>query len=239
MFPVTFDNALDAAYASKPETCEACEVSGQTVPVPEERLAREIFGPLGGIVEIGAVVATGTWAVAEASVGELVSRRRDEVDQLLAAVREIGGFSDVSMAIADELGYLRDHQITAPSLLLWSGGIEKLSPHRLEALEEPSAVRRMCCMGADLQLAHFLQALVTAAIVEGRDARQGAEGVVEALNSAVALADDAGRSTAEGTFRTWRVAFLPGILLPKSSAPESGKAGFRAYAYALEELLDA
>ncbi|WP_157857447.1 hypothetical protein [Streptomyces yerevanensis] len=189
-------------------------------------------------MEIGAVVATGTWAVAEASVGELVSRRRDEVDQLLAAVGEIGGFSDVAMAIADELGYLRDHQITAPSLLLWSGGIENISP-RLEELEEPSVVRRMCHMGADLQLVHFLQALVTAAIVDGRDERQGADRVVEALTIAVSLADDAGRSTAEGTFRTWRVTFLPGILLPKSSAPESGKAGFRAYARLLEDLLDA
>jgi hypothetical protein len=238
MFPFTFDNALDAAYASNLETCEACEVSGQTVPVPEEKLAREIFGPLGGIVEIGAVVATGTWAVAEASVGELVNRRRDEVDQLLAAIREIGGFSDASMTIADELGYLRDHKMTAPSLLLWSGGIEKISP-RLEELEEPSAVRRMCRMGADLQLTHFLQAVVTAAIVEGRDACQGAARIVEALAIAVSLADDAGWSTAEGTFRTWRVTFLPSILLPKTSAPESGKAGFRAHAYALEELLDA
>ncbi|MFG2023034.1 hypothetical protein [Streptomyces sp. NPDC048825] len=213
-------------------------MSGQSVPIPEERFAREIFGPLGGIVEIGAVVATGTWAVAEASVGELVSRRRDEVDQLLAAVRAIGGFSDASMAIADELGWLRDHEMTAPSLLLWSGGIEKISPRCLEGLEEPSVVRRMCRMGADLQLAHFLQALVSAAIVEGGDARQSAERIVEALNIAVALADDAGRSTAEGTFRTWRVTFLPSILRPKSSAPESGKAGFRAHAYALEELLD-
>lgn len=86
-----------------------------------ERLAREIFGPLGGIVEIGAVVATGTWTVAEASVGGLVDRRRDEVDRLLTTVREVGGFRNASMAIADELGWLLDHQVTAPSLLLWSG----------------------------------------------------------------------------------------------------------------------
>jgi hypothetical protein len=212
-------------------------VSGQTVPVPESRLAREIFGPLGGIVEIGAVVATGAWAVAEASVGGLVSRRKGEVDQLSAAIREIGGFSDASMVIADELGWLRDHQVTAPSLLLWSGCIEEISP-RLEELEEPAAVRRMCHMGADLQLAHFLQALVTAAIVGGWDVRQSAEGITEALTIAVSLADDAGRSTAEGTFRTWRVTFLPGILRPDSNAPESGKAGFRGHAHALEELLD-
>ncbi|WP_328771223.1 hypothetical protein [Streptomyces sp. NBC_00286] len=117
------------------------------------------------------------------------------------------------------------------------GGIEQISP-RLEELEEPSAVRRMRRMGADLQLARFLQALVTAAIVEGSDARQGAERVAEALNLAAAFVDDAGRSTAEGTFRTWRVTFLPGILRPKSSAPESGKADFLAYARLMEDLLD-
>ena len=67
--------------------------------VPEQALAREIFGPLGGVVEIGAVAATGTWEVARASVAGLVSRHRDEVDRLLALVREIGQFSEPSMAI--------------------------------------------------------------------------------------------------------------------------------------------
>ncbi|WP_151476602.1 hypothetical protein [Streptomyces albicerus] len=137
-------------------------------------MAREIFGPLGGIVEIGAVQATRAWALPDVSVGAFLARRQDEVGRLLATVREIGGFSDASMAIADELGWLRDHQVTAPSLLLWSGAIEEISP-RLEELEEPSAVRRLCRMGADLQLAHFLQALVTAAIVGGKDVQRVAE----------------------------------------------------------------
>ncbi|MFI6487663.1 hypothetical protein [Streptomyces sp. NPDC050564] len=153
----------------------------QITPLPESAYAREIFSTLGGIVEIGAVVAAGTWAVADASVGGLVSARQDEVDRLLGVVRELGGFSDASMAIVDELGYLRQHQVTAPSLLLWcgyieeitwSGSIEEPSP-RLEELERPSAVRRMCHIGADLQLANFLQALVTAAIAGGRK-RDGA-----------------------------------------------------------------
>jgi hypothetical protein len=62
--------------------------------------------------------------------------------------------------------------------------------------------------------------------------------VAEALTIAVALAGDSGRSGAADTFRAWRVAFLPGILRPDSSAPEYGRAGFRAYAHALEELLE-
>lgn len=208
----------------------------QITPLPESAYAREVFSTLGGIVEIGAVVATGTWAIADASVGDLVSVRQGDVDRLLAAVRALGGFSDASMAIADELGYLREHEVTAPLLLLWSGCIEEFSP-RLEELERPSAVRRMCHMGADLQLAKFLQALVTAAIAGGTDVSQGAERVSEALTIAVTLADDGGRSSAAGTYRAWRVAFLPGILRPDSTAPDYGNAGFRAYAHALEELL--
>jgi hypothetical protein len=41
----------------------------QITALPESAFAREVFTPLGGIVEIGAVVATGTWTVADASVG--------------------------------------------------------------------------------------------------------------------------------------------------------------------------
>ncbi|MET9893910.1 hypothetical protein ABZZ47_27595 [Streptomyces sp. NPDC006465] len=188
-------------------------------------------------MEIGSVVASGTWAVADASIGGLVGARQAEIDRLLIAVRVLGGFSDASMAIADELGYLREYRVTAPSLLLWSGCIEEISL-RLAELERPSVVRRMCHMGADLQLAHFLQALVTAAIAGGTGVPQGVERVVEALGIAVALADDGGRSSAAATFRSWRVAFLPGILRPDSSAPDYGRAGFRAYAHALEELLE-
>ncbi|MER5470452.1 hypothetical protein [Streptomyces sp. NPDC002685] len=206
-------------------------------PLTEQAYAREVFAALGGIVEIGSVVATGTWAVADGSVGGLVRARQAEVGRLLAVVRTLGGFSDASMAIADELGYLRDYPVTAPSLLLWSGCIEEISP-RLTELERPSAVRRMCHMGADLQLARFLQALVTAAIAGGTEVERGAVWVAEALAAAVALADDAGRSSTAATFRAWRVAFLPGILRPDSSAPDYGRAGFRAYAHALEDLLE-
>jgi len=200
-------------------------------------LARAIFGPLGGIVEIGAVAATGTWSVADASVGDLVRTRQDEVGQLMAAIRGIGGFSEPAMSIADELGYLREHEVTAPSLLLWSGCIEEIPP-RFEELEQPSSVRRMCRMGADLQLSEFLQALVTAAVSGGTDAQHGADRVAEALALAVTLTGEAGRGGTTATFRTWRVTRLPGILRPDSDAPEQGRRGFRAYAHALEGLLD-
>ncbi|GGW92044.1 hypothetical protein [Streptomyces lomondensis] len=209
------------------------------MPVPESVLAREVFGPLGGVVEVGAVSATGTWSLGTASVGELVIRRRDEIGRVLELIRGIGGFSDSTMAIADELGYLRDHEVTAPALLLWSGAIEGI-PSRLEDLERPDAVRRMCHMAADLQLTYLLQALVTSAIAaEGDvpDVRRKAAMVAEALGIACEIADGTGRSAPPLVFRAWRVAHLPGILRPDAGTPEHGKAGFRAYDQALEALM--
>jgi hypothetical protein len=200
-------------------------------------LAREIFAPLGGIVEMGAVRATGTWSLPDVSVGDFLTRRQNEVDRLLNGIRTVCGFSDVAMAINDELGWFRDYEVSAPFLLLWAGAVEGV-PERQEDLEEPSTVRRMCHMGADLQLTRFLHALISGALTAGTEARQGAEEVAEILGIAVDLADGTGRGTPTSVFRTWRVAFLPGILRPDSSAPERGRAGFRAYARALEELLD-
>lgn len=210
-------------------------MAGQITPVPESVLAREVFGPLGGIVEIGAVSATGTWSVGAASVGELVSRRRDEVGRLLDLVRDIGGFSPATMAIADELGYLREHEVTAPALLLWSGAVEGIPP-RLEDLEQRDVVRRMCHMAADVQMTYLLQALVTAAIVSGGDVRQGAARIVDALALASGLADETGRTAPALVFRMWRVAHLPALLRPDAGTPEQGKAAFRAYDQALEAL---
>ncbi|MCX5558106.1 hypothetical protein [Streptomyces sp. NBC_00038] len=210
---------------------------GQVIPIPEASLAREIFGPLGGIMEIGAVQATGTWTLPDVSMGDFLAPRQNEVDRLLSGIRTVCGFSDASMAILDELGRFRDHEVIAPFLLLWSGGVEGV-PERREELEEPRTVRRMCHMGADLQLTQFLQALINGALAAGTEARQGAGAVAEILGIAVDLADGTGRTTPTGVFRTWRVACLPSILRPESSAPESGRAGFRAYARRLEELLD-
>ncbi|MFJ4619108.1 hypothetical protein [Streptomyces sp. NPDC088812] len=210
---------------------------GRPFAVPEEQVARPVFAALGGIVEIGAVVATGTWSVTAASVGDLVHGRGDEVRRLLDLVRDIGGFTPAAMGLADALGYLRDHPVTVEWLLLWSRGIEGV-PDPVEELERPDVVRRMCRAGADLQLAELVQALVTAALVKAggeADVRQDAERVAEVLAIAVRLV---GQSTPAAAFRTWRVMFLPDIVRPGSNAPEAGKAGFRAFARVLDGVLE-
>ncbi|MGW1063095.1 hypothetical protein ACWD4F_01045 [Streptomyces aureus] len=200
--------------------------------------ARTVFAALGGVVEIGAVNHTGTWDPADVSVGDFLAPRGEAVARVMAAVRTIGRFDDAVMAVADELGYLREHPVEAPWLLLWSAGItwDPESPEDLAYLEDPRVVRRMCRMGADLQLANLLDALVTAGIAARVDAEEGGGLIAEVVRDACELVDETGRSTPENVFRMWRVARLPDVLRPDSGAPEWGKAGYRAYDAELERL---
>ncbi|MCE7052065.1 hypothetical protein [Streptomyces purpurascens] len=200
-------------------------------------LGRAIFAPLGGIVEIGAVRSTGTWLLADVSVGVFLAPRQDDLGRLMEGVRVVGRFSGEVMAIADELGYFRHHEVPAASPLLFSEGITGV-PQPPERLEEPELVRRMCRIGADLQLTRLLQALVTAALAAGTDAGEGVEGIAGILRGATRFAEPTETCTTPADIhRMWRVAHLPGILRPASDAPEWGKAGYRAYDAELERLV--
>ncbi|MFF6875500.1 hypothetical protein ACFY9S_09330 [Streptomyces sp. NPDC012474] len=209
-------------------------------PLPSaraERMARGVFAALGGIVEIGAVRSNGTWLLPDVSVGAFLGPRQEDLGRLMEGVRVVGRFSGEVMAIADALGYFQDHEVHAASLLLWSEGIAGL-PGPVERLEEPALVRRMCRIGADLQLTRLLQALVTAALAAGTEPGEGAAGIAEILRVACGLVEP-GRALiipAE-VHRMWRVAHLPAILRPASDAPEWGKTGYRAYDAELERVL--
>ncbi|SNX61574.1 hypothetical protein SAMN06272735_3316 [Streptomyces sp. TLI_55] len=203
----------------------------------QQTLARSVIAPLGGLLEVGAVTATGTWRLSDVSVGAYVTAHQAEVDHLLSGIHRVGAFGEVFLTVLDELGYLRDHEVTGLALLLWSGGVEGL-PVDVADLEEPSTVRRMCRMAADLQLTEFLDALITAAVAAGVETGAAARKVAEVLGLAADLADGSGRCSPAGVFRTWRVARLPSLLRPGSDAPEWGKAGFRGYERGLAELLD-
>ncbi|MFK4068823.1 hypothetical protein [Streptomyces sp. NPDC029674] len=206
--------------------------------IPERLLARAVFGPLGGIVEIGAIAATGTWSLTDTSIGAFAATHRDDVTRLLELIRETGGFGAPTMLIFDDLGYQRERSVHTPSLLLWSSAYEDVSSR----LEEPEAVRRMCRTGADLQLTRFLQALVEAAIARGVNVSRGAGPIAEAVRIAVgllagALDDDDPITARKTAFRMWRVACLTDLLLPGSSAHPESRPHFREYGHALETLL--
>ncbi|MFD0070679.1 hypothetical protein, partial [Streptomyces sp. NPDC127574] len=185
---------------------------------------------------------TGTWRPADASVGDFLALRRDEVTRVVADIQAVGRFGDPVMAEAHELGYLRDHPVDVRSLLLWSAGVTWAAQgpqpsEDLAYLEDPQVVRRMCRMGADLQLTHLLDALVAVGVGAGAEVAEGTDEIAEILRIVCELVDATGRNTAEGVFRMWRVAQLPSLLSPNAAAPEWIKAGHRAYDEELERLL--
>ncbi|MFF7042723.1 hypothetical protein ACIP4T_15575 [Streptomyces massasporeus] len=210
---------------------------GRVPSARAESMARAVFAALGGIVEIGTVRSTGTWLLPDVSVGAFLEPRQEDLGRLMEGVRVVGRFSGEVMAIADALGYFRDHEVPAASLLLWSEGIAGV-PEAPERLEEPALVRRMCRIGADLQLTRLLQALVTAALDAGTESGEGVAGIAEILRVACDLVEP-GRAgiTPADVHRMWRVAHLPAILRTASDAPGWGKAGYRAYDAELERLL--
>ncbi|MGQ5578552.1 hypothetical protein [Streptomyces sp. ECR3.8] len=200
-------------------------MTGDGRPVEEftaELLAREVFGPLGGVVEIGAVNATGTWRLADVSLGDFLDGRGAEVDVLLAGVRSACAFDSTTMSIAWDLGWLRPHDVTAASLLLWSGGLTGVPAE----LESPAVVRHMCRVGADLQLTRLLHASVTAAVTARTEAKRGAR----ALAAACTLS---GGPRPSDVLRLWRVAHLVHVLRPGSDASDAGRSAFRAYEHVL------
>ncbi|MFR9725868.1 hypothetical protein ACL02R_21250 [Streptomyces sp. MS19] len=193
--------------------------------VPESSLAREVFGPLGGIVVLAAT-AEGV----PVAVGRFAERRRAELDHLLGAVQEAGAFGDGTMALVDELGWHRDHDAT-PFLLMWSGFIE---PYPFDT-GDPAVVARMVEMGADLQTVQFLHALLAAALTRHAGAAGPVASVAEALRTACALLG--GVVTPPAVFRTWRVTHLAGILRPDSPTPGEARERWRDAALRLEALL--
>lgn len=194
----------------------------------ETTLVREVFGPLGGLVECGA-------SLESTSVGEFVARHRGELDRLLDVVRRLGAFHDASMEIMDGLGYLREHEVPPTVLLMWSGCIEELTPD----LGAPETVRRMARAGADRQLAHLLQALVGVAALRGGDDVDGrAREVAEVIGAVCAWGGAGGGRSLHEVFLMWRVAFLPGLLMPSAGAAEPFKRRLREYAHALEGIVE-
>ncbi|MCM2393121.1 hypothetical protein [Streptomyces albipurpureus] len=184
-------------------------------------------------MELATVAATESGLVHDASINAFMATCGDQMHRLMEIIQEIGEFHPETMSIVDELGWHREHEVQAITLLLWSGSIEPYS----ERISERDSVRRMLCMGSDLQLTNFLHALVGAAESLDLPGTPKAGLVVEALQISSELLQGVREMAAAEVFRMWRVAFLPHVLPPSSRTPETIRAGFRDYAHALEARL--
>ncbi|MFE7334796.1 hypothetical protein [Streptomyces griseus] len=207
----------------------------QNMEITEESLGREIFGPLGGIIELGAVADAGPERPLESvSVTDFVARHREVLDRATLEIQKIGNFDSTIMAMIDELGWNQDHEITAPSLLLWSGAIQEFSPQ----LEDAESVQRMLRTGNDLQMTRLLHALVGAAAFRGEIVSISAPRIAYTLKSAAILLGIDQNDATRLTFRMWRTAFLPAILMPSTPASATTRTLYRGFAHELEDLLN-
>ncbi|MFI6487665.1 hypothetical protein [Streptomyces sp. NPDC050564] len=207
----------------------------QYAPISETGLGYDEFAPLWGILELGAVTASGARSLQDVSLPDFVAAHRDEVDRLIEVVRDIGDFSAETLAIFERQGGWSDgREVTAEYLMMYSGFIEGYPPD----IDDPGVVRRMVHMGNDLQLATFMHALVGAATARGPGLDAAPALVVAAVRMAGSLLGVDGERVVSDTFRMWRVKFLPDILRPGSPSHEGGKANVRKYAHALEGLID-
>ncbi|MET9768639.1 hypothetical protein [Streptomyces sp. NPDC006415] len=210
-------------------------MTNENIKIAEESLGREIFGPLGGIVELGAVVEAGpSRSLESVSVADFVARHQEGLNRITFDIQKIGNFASTIMAIIDELGWNQDHKITAPSLLLWSGGIEELSAQ----LESADSVQRMLRAGSDLQMARLLHALVGAAVFRNEIVEAPAPKIARIMRNAATLLGIDPNDASLLAFRMWRTAFLPAILMPSTLAPAATQKAYREFAHELEDLLN-
>ncbi|GAA5026857.1 hypothetical protein [Streptomyces siamensis] len=201
----------------------------------ETGLGYDVFAPLWAILEIGAVRQSGTRPLRDVSLADFVAGRRREIDRLLELIRVIGEFRPETMAIFETQGGWKERrEVTAAYLSMYSGCIEGYPPDT----DDPVVLRRMVHMGGDLQLTTLLNALVGAASVRDSGPEAVAPLVVDTVRTAGSLLDADLERVASDTFRMWRVSFLPDVLRPDSPAEKSVKAGLRAYAHVLEDLID-
>lgn len=207
-------------------------MSEQRVTSSETTLGYEIFGPLWGLVFVGAVGAATT-------VAEYARQRRADLDRLTGTVREIGDFSAGTMAILEEQAPWRsasefaDGEVLAANLVMYAGFLEPLPVD----LTDPVVRRRLVRMGIDCQLTHLTHALVLAGAERGRSAEAAAPLIAAGLNSAASLAGAGAGDEPLIAYRSWRVVYLAALLRPDSAATGEAKERLRGYARTLDRLL--
>jgi hypothetical protein len=205
-------------------------VTDSNAGVREEPLAREVFGPLGGFLGLCVLHDSGkSQPVQKISVEAFTAAHEDAITRLMVLVQQVGSFQPATMEIFDQLGWNKDHDVSA-FLPMWSEWIESYPPD----LGDPSVVRRMIETASDLQLTRFLHALVSASLVRSDSAESSAALIGEALRLAGDLWGDDPGHVAWSVFRMWRVHSLLPILRPGVGVPANAQDRWREYARALE-----
>lgn len=206
----------------------------QYAPISETSIGYDVFSPLWGILELAAVASSGMESLRQVSLAQFVSDNREELDDLLEAVRRAGSFSDETMVIFEEQGgWNAERQVTAEYLMMYSGCIESYPPD----IDDPTVLWRMVQAGSDLQLATFMHALVSAAAVRGPGVEPAAALIASAVRKASSLLGIRDERASADVFRMWRVKFLPDILRPDAPVREGFRGAVRQYERALEGLV--
>ncbi|MEU8088994.1 hypothetical protein AB0B57_35935 [Micromonospora sp. NPDC049101] len=211
----------------------------KTVEPSEVSLAYDIFAPLWGLLQLGAVREWDGASAFRPLFLEFVTARRDSLARLLTGIQAVADLSDDTMAIFEKQGGWSDDdpdfvpdQLGA-SLLMYSGFVAEYPLDFADA----DTVRRVIDAGTDLQLVNLLQGLVGAALVRGPEVRSAASLVAESMGiAAEIIAVDAGPALAN-TVRSWRIAHLAPAVRPDSNMSEARRARLRALALQVESSL--
>ncbi|MGV9893353.1 hypothetical protein [Streptomyces tendae] len=207
----------------------------QYAPVSETSIGYDVFAPLWGILELAAVTSSGMESLQHVSLAGFVADNRDELDELLEAVRRVGNFSDETLRIFEEQGgWNVERQVTAEYLMMYSGCIERYPPDT----GDPEVLRHMVQTGSDLQLTLFMHALVSAAAVRGPGVEPASALIASAVRNGSSLLGIRDARASADVFRMWRVKFLPDLLRPDAPVREGFKDTVREYERALEGLVD-
>ncbi|WP_147989510.1 hypothetical protein [Streptomyces sp. t39] len=188
-----------------------------------ELVAREIFGPLGGVLEISAVRYSGYLVPVEArSFQSFVAGIEDELAAILDQIENLSKISRSEASIFESLGYGAPHEISLAALVMWSCGVAGFSSNDVE---------RMVVAGSDIQLSRLTQALIFSAPSEGVAANS--EVIRRILLGCLRIL---GRSTTGDlslALRIWSVSILPAYLSPAAGASADSREKVRAYARCL------
>ncbi|MGW3404263.1 hypothetical protein [Streptomyces zhihengii] len=190
-----------------------------------ELVAREIFGPLGGVLEIAAVRRSGCLVPVDAhSFQSFAVGIEDELAAILDQIESLSRISRCEASVFERLGYGAPHEISLAALVMWSCGVAGMSSDDVE---------RMVVAGSDIQLSRLVQALIFSAPSD--EVSANSEMIRRILLGCLRIL---GRSTEGGlslVLRIWSASTLPAYLSPTSGASAASKEKVRAYARSLTE----